>query len=77
MMRFGVADQPKRPNLLLRSFPALKGSLLAIFWQVGWRLVASNLPSKLRTLWRVIAREMTTPSFHHRPPRKARSPRPF
>jgi hypothetical protein len=77
MMRFGVADQPKRPNLLLRPFPALKGSLLAIFWQVGWLLAACNLPSKLKTLWRLIAREMTMPAFHHKPPRKAKSPRPF
>jgi hypothetical protein len=77
MMRSGVADQPERSNPIPRPFPALTGSLLAIFRQVAWLLAASNLPSKLRTLWRLIMREMTTPQFQHKPPRKAKSPRPF
>ena len=72
MMRFGVADQPKRPNLLLRPFPALTGSLLAIFRKVGRILTA-----KLKILWRLNARDMTAPAFHHKRPRKAKSLRPF
>ena len=88
MMRSGVADQPERPNKFLRPFPTLTGSLLdifrpgkqlrAIFRQVAWLLTTCNLPSQLRTLWRLIAREMTAPLFHHsKRPRKAKSPRPF
>ena len=77
MMRSGVADQPERSNPIPRPFPALSGSLLAIFRQVAWLLAASNLPSKLRTLWRLLAREMTAPLFHHKRPRKAKTPRPF
>jgi len=87
MTRSGVADQPERPNQFLRPFPAIGGSLLnifrpgknlrAIFRQVAWLLTACNLPSRLRTLWRLIAREMTAPVFHAKRPRKAKSPRPF
>jgi hypothetical protein len=87
MMRSGVADQPERPNQFLRPFPALTKNLLdifrpakklrAIFRQVAWLFTASNLPSTLRTLWRVIARQMTAPLFHPKRPRKAKSPRPF
>jgi hypothetical protein len=41
-------------------------------------LTASNLPSKLRTYWRVTDREMTAPRFDHsKRPRKAKAPRPF
>ena len=87
MTRSGVADQPERPNTFLRPFPAA-GSLFdifrpgkqlrAIFRQVAWLLAAWNLPSQLRTLWRLIAREMTAPLFHHsKRPRKAKAPRPF
>jgi len=80
-MRFGVADQPKRPNLL-RPFPTRAGNRLAIVRQAAWRLTASNLPSQIKTqlkaLWRSTAREMTMPAFHHcKLPRKAKSFRPF
>jgi hypothetical protein len=52
--------------------------LLPLFRQIGWLLTASNLPSKLRTLWRLIAREMTEPKFaSSKRPRKAKAPRPF
>jgi hypothetical protein len=88
MMRSGVADQPERKNHFLRHFPGLTGNLLdifrpgkklrAIFRQVGWLLTACNLPSKLGTLWRATAREITVPRFHHaKRPRKAKAPRPF
>lgn len=77
MMRSGVADQPERPNQFLRPFPTIKESLCAIFRQVAWLLTASNLPSKLRTLWRLIALEITAPPFHSKRPRKAKAPRPF
>ena len=88
MMRSGVADQPERPKPILRPFPALTGNLLdifrpgeklrAIFRQVAWLLTVRNLPSTLRTLWRLIAREMTTPLFRNsKRPRKAKAPRPF
>jgi hypothetical protein len=41
-------------------------------------LTASSLPSKLKTLWRLIAREITEPRFHRsRKPRKAKAPKPF
>jgi hypothetical protein len=41
-------------------------------------LAASALPSKLRTLWRIIAREITEPKFHRtKKPRKHKAPRPF
>jgi hypothetical protein len=78
MTRSGVADQPERSNQIHRPLPALTGSLLALFKQVAWLLTASNLASKLRTMWRVIAREMTEPHTHRsKRPRKAKSPRPF
>ncbi|MGA2903837.1 MAG: hypothetical protein ABSD98_08395 [Candidatus Korobacteraceae bacterium] len=88
MTRSGVADQPERTNQFLRPFPLLLGTLLgifrpgkhlrAIFRQVAWLLTACNLPSQLRTLWRLVAREMTVPSFHHsKRPRKVKAPRPF
>ena len=87
MMRSGVADQPERKNHFLRHFPALTGNLLdifrpgkqlrAIFRQVAWLLTACNLPAKLRTLWRLTARQMTEPPIHCKRPRKAKSPRPF
>lgn len=77
MMRSGVADQPERSNPIPRHFPALTGSLLTIFRQVAWLLAACNLPPQLRTLWRLIAGEMTAPLFHHKRPRKAKTPRPF
>jgi hypothetical protein len=87
MTRSGVADEPERSTPTPRLFP-LPGNLLdifrpgktlrAIFRQVAWLLVACNLPSKLRTLWRLIAREMTEPHIHRgKKPRKAKSPRPF
>ena len=75
MLRFGVAEHWKWSNLLRPL--ARAGSQLSMFWQVAWLLTARNLPSMLRTLWRLIARELTTPSFHHKRPRKAKSPRPF
>jgi len=41
-------------------------------------LTASNLPSKLRTLWRLIAREITEPTFYRsKNPRKDKAPKPF
>jgi hypothetical protein len=77
-MRSGVAEQPERSSRIPRPVPAVKARLLAIYRQVGWLLVASNLPSKLKTLWRLIAREMTEPHFHRsKRPRKHKSPRPF
>ena len=87
MTRSGVADQPERTKIL-RPFPAFTGNLLdifrpgkklrAIFRQVAWLLTACNLPSKLRTLWRVTAREMTAPRFDpSKRPRKAKAPKPF
>jgi len=87
-MRSGVADQPERSIPIPRPFPFLKGNLLdiyrlgktlrAMFRQVAWLLTACNLPSKLGTLWRATAREMTVPRFHHaKRPRKAKAPRPF
>lgn len=88
MMRSGEAGQPERAKPTLRHFPALMGNLLdiyrpaqklrAIIKQVAWLLTACNLPSRLKTLWRLIAREVTAPLFHHsKRPRKAKSPRPF
>ena len=72
-MRSGVADQPERKPIP-PPLPRPHGNLLdifrpgeklrAIFRQVAWLLTACNLPSQLRTLWRVIAREMTAPAFH-------------
>jgi hypothetical protein len=77
MFRFGVAEHRKWPNLL-HTFRARTGSLLAIVRQVAWLLTARNLPSTLRTLWRLIAREITEPRFlHTKRPRKAKAPRPF
>ena len=77
MMRSGVADQPERTKIL-RPFPAFTGNLLDIFRQVAWLLTACNLPSKLRALWRVTAREMTAPRFDpSKRPRKAKAPKPF
>jgi len=86
-MRSGVADQPERPKPILRPFPTLMGNLLdifrpakplrAIFRQLAWLMATSNLPSKLRTLWRVTAREMTFGFHHSKRPRKAKTPRPF
>ena len=76
MMRSGVADQPERQ--IHRPLPALTGGLLGLFKQVAWLLTASNLASKLRTMWRVVAREMTEPHTHRsKRPRKAKAPRPF
>ena len=76
MTRSGVADQPERQ--IHRPFPALTGGLLGLFKQVAWLLTASNLASKLRTMWRVLAREMTEPHSHRsKRPRKAKAPRPF
>ena len=88
MTRSGVADQPERSSQIPRPFPFLTGNLLdifrpgktlrSIFRQVAWLLTACNLPSMLRTLWRLNAREMTVPMFHRcKKPRKAKSPRPF
>ena len=87
MTRSGVADQPERSSPIPRPLPFLTGNLLdifrlgnslrAIFRQVAWLLTACNLPSKLRALWRLSARQMTQPQFHFKPPRKAKSPRPF
>ena len=88
MMRSGVADQPERPSQFLRPFPPLTGSLLHIFTpgeklrailrQAAWLWTACNLPARLRTLWRSMAREMTVPRFHRsKKPRKAKAPRPF
>ena len=88
MMRSGEAGQPERAKPTLRHFPALMGNLLDIFRpaqklraiikQVAWLLTACNLPSKLRTYWRVTAREMTAPRFDpSKRPRKAKAPRPF
>jgi hypothetical protein len=88
MMRSGDADQPERTKPILRPFPAITANLLdifrpgkklrAIFRQVAWLLTACNLPSKLRTLWRVTAREMTAPRFDpSKRPRKAKAPKPF
>lgn len=90
MMRSGVADQPEHQFLrpiptwsgglraLLRPFPGFTRHLSALYRQVAWLLSARNLPALLRMLWRVNAREMTTPSFHRsKRPRKAKSPRPF
>jgi hypothetical protein len=52
--------------------------LPAIFRQIAWLTTVSNLPSKLRTLWRVTAREITEPRLgHSKRPRKAKAPRPF
>ncbi len=87
-MRSGVADQPERTNQFLRPFPVLTGNLLdifrpgktlrSIFRQVAWLYAACNLPSKLRTLWRLNAREMTVHRFRHsKPPRKTVILRPF
>jgi hypothetical protein len=88
MKRSGVADEPERTNQFLRHFPPLTVSLLdifrpgeklrAIFRQAAWLWTTSNLSSKLRTLWRFNAREMTAARFHHsKRPRKAKSPRFF
>ena len=88
MTRSGVADQPERTNQFLRPLPFFTGNLLdifrpgktlrSIFRQVAWLYSACNLPSKLGTLWRATAREMTVPRFHHaKRPRKAKAPRPF
>jgi hypothetical protein len=92
MMRSGVADQPERSiqflrpipiwsgglRALLRAFPRFTRNLLVVYRQVAWLLTACNLPARLRTLWRVNAREMTTPTFHRsKRPSKAKSPRPF
>ena len=76
--RPGVAGQPGRTKPTPRKYQSLKPRLLSLFRQVGWLLTASNLPSKLRTLWRLIARELTESKFHHsKRPRKAKAPRPF
>jgi len=92
MMRSGVADQPERSiqflrpipiwsgglRAILRSLPGFTRHVLAIYRQVAWLLSARNLPALLRTLWRVNAREMTSPMYHRtKRPRKAKSPRPF
>ena len=87
MMRSGEAGQPERAKPTLRHFPALMGNLLdiyrpaqklrAIIKQVAWLLTACNLPTQIRTLWRLLAREMTIPRSHSKRPRKAKAPRPF
>jgi hypothetical protein len=56
----------------------LKAAILTVFRQAAWLLTASRLPSKLRTLWRLIAREITESKFHRtKKPRKHKAPRPF
>ena len=76
MTRSGVADQPERK--IHRPLPTLTGGLLGLFKQVAWLLTASNLASKLRTMWRAVAHEMTEPHTHRtKRPRKAKAPRPF
>jgi hypothetical protein len=88
MTRSGVADKPERSSQIPRPFDFLVENLLcvfrpgktlrSIFRQVAWLVTACNLPSKLRTLWRLNAREMTEPHVHRsKKPRKAKSPRPF
>ena len=77
MMRSGVADQPERSNPSPRFFPTFAVGVRAIFRQVAWLLTACNLPTQIRTLWRLLAREMTSPRFHSKRPRKAKAPRPF
>lgn len=86
-MRSPDMDHMARPKPIPRPCPAIIANLLdifgsgkkppAIFRQIAWLTTVSNLPSKLRTLWRVTAREMTAPPFHSKRPRKAKSPRPF
>jgi hypothetical protein len=84
----GDADHTARPKLILYPCPTLAANLpdvfrpgknlRAIFRQIAWLTTFSNLPSKLRTLWRVTAREITEPRFgHSKRPRKAKAPRPF
>ena len=76
MMRSGVADQPECK--IHRRLPVLTGGLLALFKQVAWLLTASNLASKLRTMWRVVAREMTEPHTHRTSGRvRPKRPVPF
>ncbi len=87
MMRSGDAHYVPQPKPILRPCPVVASNMLdifrpaqklpAIFRQIAWLTTVSNLPSKLRTLWRVTAREMTVPHFHSKRPRKAKSPRPF
>ena len=87
-MRSGDAEHMARPNPILCPCPTLAANLLdvfrpaknrhAIFRQDAWLSTMSNLPSKLRTLWRVTAREITEPRLgHSKRPRKAKAPRPF
>jgi hypothetical protein len=83
----GDAHHTAQPKPALRPCPAIIANLLdifrpgknlrAIFRQDAWLSTISNLPSKLRALWRVTAREMTTPHVHSKRPRKAKAPRPF
>jgi hypothetical protein len=77
MMRSGVADQPERSNPSPRLFPTFAVGVRAIFRQVAWLMTACNLPTQIRTLWRLLAREMTIPRSHSKRPRKAKAPRPF
>ena len=76
-MRSGVADQPERSKPSPRHFPTFAVGVRAIFRQVAWLLTACNLPTQIRTLWRLLAREMTIPRTHSKRPRKAKAPRPF
>jgi hypothetical protein len=40
--------------------------------------MAATVLLPIRTLWRLLAREMTEPKFHRtKKPRKAKAPRPF
>jgi hypothetical protein len=88
-LTMGCNDAHYTPQLkpVLRPCPVVASNLLdifrpgeklpAIFRQIAWLTTVSNLPSKLRTLWRVTAREMTAPHFHSKRPRKAKAPNPF
>lgn len=87
-MRSGDVEHMARPNPIPYPCPTLAANLLdvfrpaknlhAIFRQDAWLSTISNLASKLRTLWRVTAREITEPRFgHSKRPRKAKAPRPF
>ena len=88
MTRSGVADQPERSIQIPRPFAFLEEkpavclqagqNTALIFRQVAPALGGLHLPSKLRTLWRLNARDDIDPLFHRfKKPRKAKSPRPF
>jgi hypothetical protein len=84
--RSGVAEKPGRRKPLPRRYRSIKpttaawDAILALFRQIGWLLVTSNLASKLKTYWRILARELTVPTLHKtKKPRKHKSSimRPF